>query len=91
MGRATAMRVVQLIFILAVLVGIPAVCVWAIVDHLKHGKTRPRKGGGGVGGAFMELDRLTARPSVEHVVESQNQVLRREDDEGDGNGPPKSA
>jgi hypothetical protein len=88
------MRVVQLIFLLVMLIGIPVVCVWAIVDHVKHGKNRPRRGsgggGGGVGGALMELDRLTARPSVEHVVEARSLVLRREDDEGDGKDPPKS-
>jgi hypothetical protein len=82
------MPILELIFLLAVLIGIPFVCVWAIVDQVKHGKNRPRRGGGGVSGAFMELDRLTARPSVEHVVEAQNLVLRRDDDEGDGNDPP---
>ena len=88
------MRVLQLIFLLAMLIGIPVVCVWAIVDHVRHGKNRPRRGSGGgggaLGGALMELDRLTARPSVEHVVEAQSLVLRREDDEGDGNDPPAS-
>jgi hypothetical protein len=92
--EAIPMKILELIFLLAVLIGIPVVCVWAMVDHLKHGKNRPRRGsgggGGGVGGALMELDRLTARPSVEHVVEAQSLVLRREDDEGDGNDPPKS-
>jgi hypothetical protein len=83
------MRVLQLIFLLAMLIGIPVVCVWAIVDQVKHGKNRPRRGGGGVGGAFMELDRLTARPSVEHLIEAQRLVVRCDDDEGDGNDPAR--
>jgi hypothetical protein len=93
MGESTRMRVLELIFLLAMLFGIPIVIVWSIVDHVKHGKNRPRRGGGGgnaLGGVLMELDRLTARPSVEYVVEAQNLVLSRDDDEGDGNDPPKS-
>lgn len=83
------MRVAQLVLILAVLIAVPAAIVWAIVDHVKHGKQRPRRStAGGVGSALIELDRLTARPSVEHVVEAQNLVLRREDDDGDDNDPP---
>jgi hypothetical protein len=30
----------------------------------------------------MEADRLLARPSVEHQIEAENQVLKREDDSG---------
>jgi hypothetical protein len=29
----------------------------------------------------MELDRLVARPSVEHVIEAENKIVR-EDDQG---------
>jgi hypothetical protein len=91
MGDAARMRVLELIFLLAMLIGIPLVIAWSIVVHVKHGKNRPRRSGSAMGGVLMELDRLTARPSVEHVVEAQNLVLRREDDEGDGNDPPGTA
>jgi hypothetical protein len=58
--------------------------IWSIVDHVRNGHKRERRGGGGgagLGGAMLELDRLV-RPSVEHTIEAQNQVLRREDDQG---------
>ena len=44
---------------------------------------RSGSGGAGLGAAMQELDRLVARPSVEHTVEAENRVLRREDDAGD--------
>jgi hypothetical protein len=57
-----------------------------MIDHLR-GKGRERRGSGGisagVGAAMMELDRIMTRPSVEHQVETQNRILRREDDNGD--------
>jgi hypothetical protein len=88
MAEATRMRVLELIILLAMLFGIPIAIVWSIVDHVKHGKNRPRRSGSAMGGVLMELDRLTARPSVEHVIEAENLVLRREDDDADGNDPP---
>jgi hypothetical protein len=69
---------------LALLLGVPAAITWMIADHVKHrGKREPRSAGGSaLGGALMELDRLVARPSVEHVVDAENQTVRREDDHG---------
>jgi hypothetical protein len=41
-----------------------------------------RRGGGGVGNALQELDRLVARPSIEFTVEAERPILKREDDQG---------
>ena len=80
---------IQSIFwlVLAVLavVGMPIFLIWSIVDYFR-GKGSDRRGSGsftaGVGAAMQELDRVMARPSVEHIVEAENPVLRREDDSG---------
>lgn len=79
----------QLIFwsILAIgmLVVLPVVLVWTLVDHLR-GKGSERKGSGsitsGIAGAMLELDRIMARPSIEHTVETEHPTLKREDDAG---------
>jgi len=70
----------------ACLVAIPVMVVWAFVDMVR-GKGRERRSGGGgvsnfVGAGLQEIDRLLARPSVEHKTEVENQVLKREDDTG---------
>jgi hypothetical protein len=79
----------QLIFwsiaALAIVIAIPVVLVWTIVEHLRSKGSERRSGGGistGVGAAMQELDRLVARPSVEHQVETEHPVLKREDDAG---------
>jgi hypothetical protein len=80
---------IQSIFwlVLAVLavVGMPIFLIWSMVDYFR-GKGSQRRGSGsftaGVGAAMQELDRVMARPSVEHIVEAENPVLRREDDSG---------
>jgi hypothetical protein len=68
-----------------ILVGVPVVLAWSLVDHLR-GKGRDRRGSGGisagVGAAMQELDRLMTRPSVEHQVESERAIVKREDDSG---------
>jgi hypothetical protein len=82
----TVKEILLLIVAIGITVGIPALMIWGVVDHVRHGHKRERKGGGGgaapLGSALMELDRLVARPSVEHVVEAENKVVRREDDQG---------
>jgi hypothetical protein len=56
-----------------------------MVDYFR-GKGSDRRGSGsftaGVGAAMQELDRVIARPSAEHIVESENPILRREDNSG---------
>jgi hypothetical protein len=74
-------------FVLAILtlVGMPIFLVWSMVDYF-GGKGSERRGSGsftaGVGAAMQELDRVIARPSVEHIVEAANSVLRGDDDSG---------
>lgn len=80
---------IQLIFwsVLAimVLVGVPIVLVWTAVDYFRgRGSDRGGTGGisAGIGAAMQELDRIMTRPSIEHQVEAEQPVLKREDDSG---------
>jgi len=80
----TVTQVLLLLLAAAIIIGLPAMIIWSIVDHLR-GRGSERKGGSasaGIGAAMVELDRLMARPSAEHIVEAKNQVLKREDDQG---------
>jgi hypothetical protein len=83
----TAKEILLLIIAIAITVSIPAAMMWAVVDHLRHGHKRQRKAGSGgaapLGSALMELDRLVARPSVEHVVEAENKIVRQDDQGGE--------
>jgi hypothetical protein len=69
----------------ATLVALPILMILSIRDHLR-GRGSERRGGGsissGVGAAMQELDRLMARPSVEHQIEIEHPTLKREDDAG---------
>lgn len=80
----SARDILLLVVALVIIVGVPAAMVWGVAYELRHGRKRERKGSGGapLGSALIELDRLMSRPSVEHIVEAENQVLRREDDQG---------
>jgi hypothetical protein len=70
---------------LLILLGVPALMILGAVDHIRNSRKRERRGTGvaAIGNALQELDRLVARPSVEHTVEAETRVLRREDDDGD--------
>lgn len=64
----------------------PIALIWAFVDGMRR-KSSERPGGGGgisniVGGAMQELDRLLARPSIEHTIEAEKPIRKREDDAG---------
>jgi hypothetical protein len=73
------------ILAIATLVLLPIMLVWTAIEYFR-GKGSDRRGSGGVtagvAAAMMELDRLVARPSVEHQVEAEHQTLKREDDSG---------
>jgi hypothetical protein len=81
---------IQLLFWLLVailvLVVLPIVMAWSVVQHFRgRGSQRTGSGGvsAGIGAALQELDRLVARPSIEHQIDSEQRVLKREDDSGD--------
>ena len=67
------------------LVILPIVFVKAMADYFR-GRGSQRKGSGGISagiaGAMQELDRIVSRPSVEHKIETEQPVLKREDDSG---------
>jgi hypothetical protein len=65
------------------LVGVPIVLVKTTIDYFRgRGSQRAGSGGisAGIAGAMQELDRLVARPSAEHKIESEQPTLKREDD-----------
>ncbi len=71
----------------AVLIVLPIVRIWGIVDHLRtRASERPGSGGisAGIGAAMLEINRLVARPSVEHQIDAEHATLAREDDSGTG-------
>lgn len=65
----------------------PIALVWTFIDGMRRKASDRPSGGGGisnaVGGAMLELDRLLTRPSVEHQIETETPVLKREDDDGE--------
>jgi hypothetical protein len=67
------------------LVVVPIVFVKTTVDYFR-GRGSQRQGSGGISagiaGAMQELDRLVARPSAEHQIETEQPILKREDDSG---------
>jgi hypothetical protein len=74
-----------LVVIALMVVGLPIVLIASMISFFR-GKGSERRGGGGitagVGAAMQELDRIMARPSIEHQVEAENQTLRRDEDSG---------
>jgi hypothetical protein len=70
---------------IVMLVVVPLVFVKTTVDYFR-GRGSQREGSGGISagiaGAMQELDRLVARPSAEHKVETEQPILKREDDRG---------
>jgi hypothetical protein len=79
----------QLIFwsiaAVVVLIILPVVMILSMVEHLRtRGSEKVGSGGisAGIGAAMQELDRLMARPSVEHQIEAEQHAWEREDDKG---------
>jgi hypothetical protein len=65
----------------------PIFLIWASIDHLRTKASDRPAGGGGisnlVGAALQEADRLLARPSIEHQIETEHASPERESDDGD--------
>jgi hypothetical protein len=87
--HAWPMATFQAIFWLAIaavmLVGLPIILVKSMIDYFRgRGSQRTGSGGisAGIAGAMQELDRLVARPSAEHKIETEMPILKREDDSG---------
>jgi hypothetical protein len=74
------------ILAVATLLLLPIVLIRTMMNHLR-GRGSQRRGTGGItagiAGAMQELDRIMTRPSVEHKVEAERPILKREDDSGD--------
>ena len=66
---------------------LPIVLVWSFIDGMRRKASDRPSGGGGissfVGAALKETDRLLARPSIEHQIETENPVDEEETDDGE--------
>jgi len=81
----TLYQIFLLVLAGALFIGLPIAAVWTIVEHIRTPPSqRPPRTGvtAGFGAALQELDRLVARPSVEHTVEAEKPILKNEDDKG---------
>jgi hypothetical protein len=65
----------------------PIAMIWTFVDGMRRKASDRPSGGGGissfVGAGLQEVDRLLARPSVEHQIETESPVLEKESDDGE--------
>jgi hypothetical protein len=82
---------VQVILLLALafitfIVG-PIALIWTFIDGMRRKASDRPAGGGGissaVGAAMLELDRISARPSIEHQIETENHVQDDQSDDGE--------
>jgi hypothetical protein len=66
-------------------IALPLILTGSMLNYLR-GRGSARCGGGGmsagVGAALQELDRLAARPSIEHQIEVERHTTKRVDDVG---------
>lgn len=81
----------QVVFLLVIafltfVVG-PIALVWTFIDGMRRKASDRPSGGGGissfVGAGLQEVDRLLARPSIEHQIDIENTVLEKESDDGE--------
>jgi hypothetical protein len=80
------MRIVLAVVAAVALIALPIAMIWSMVVHFRTPPSKRRAGGStstGVGAALQELDRLLARPSIEHTVQSQKELPRRDDQSDD--------
>lgn len=65
----------------------PVALVWTFVIGMRRKASDQPAGGGGIsnaiGAAMMELDRIYARPSIEHQIETENHVQDDQSDDGE--------
>ena len=71
---------------LAFVVG-PIALLWTFMDGMKRKASDGPSGGGGisnfVGAGLQEVDRLLARPSIEHQIETVTALQEKESDDGE--------
>jgi hypothetical protein len=82
---ATLQAIFWIAMAIVMLVGMPIMFVKTMIDYFR-GRGSERQGSGGISagiaGAMQELDRLVSRPSAEHKIETEQPILKREDDSG---------
>lgn len=65
----------------------PIALIWTFIDGMNRKASERPAGGGGisnfVGAGLQEVDRLLARPSIEHQIESESAVQDKESDDGE--------
>jgi hypothetical protein len=65
----------------------PIFLLWSFIDGMKRKASDRPSGGGGissfVGAGLQEVDRLLARPSIEHQIETETVLQEKESDDGE--------
>ena len=65
----------------------PIALVWTFIDGMRRKASDRPAGGGGISSAMaramLELDRISARPSIEHQIETENHVQDDQSDDGE--------
>jgi hypothetical protein len=77
----------QILFLMiaafAVFIIVPIALIMAAIEHFRHKASKRKSGGGGISGfiagSMVEMDKYL-RPSVEHRIETEHPILKREDD-----------
>ncbi len=77
------MQPILALVILVVMTVVVAVWLVAFVRN-PYAAMRSNKPTGAMGGALQEIDRLLAQPSIEHTIETEQQIRRRDDDDVGG-------
>jgi hypothetical protein len=73
------MRITLAIIAAIAMIGLPIAMIWSMIAYFRTPPSKRRSGGSmstAVGAALLALDRLAARPSIEHTVEALRQQPR---------------